>query len=125
MNNFPNFQQLTLFDQVETIPEPFTGADLRDHGIETSVQHANNVEPGWSELAYQFLLDFITDVGEFLCEDLRIAAKGKVPDPPDGRAWGYVIVKAVKAGVIRRQGYGTMKAACSHKCPKTIWISNI
>jgi hypothetical protein len=92
--------------------------------IQRGVDHADRVEPGWSDTAWDFLVGFLRDTDEFMAEDVRAKASGLVPDPPDARAWGGVIRRAVKAGMLTRVGYGTKKAKNCHMQPITIWRTN-
>jgi len=98
-----------------------TGEQLRDSGIEQAVSHADQVEPQWSEQAYQFLLSYIKNHAEFMTEDVRAASVGIVPEPPSKRAWGGVIVKAVKSGLIHRAGFKNVKNPTSHCTPASVW----
>ena len=98
-----------------------TGQELRDNGIATAVQHANEVEENWSGIAYNFLLSFLRHNSKFQIEDVRTAAIGHVPEPPSNRAWGGIAVKASKAGLIRRMGFRNVKNPRAHCTPATVW----
>jgi len=95
-----------------------TGQELRDRGIEQAVSHAGQK---WTDQAYQFLLLFCNGHAEFMAEDVRRASKGCVPEPPSKRAWGGVIVRASKAGLIERVGYRQVKNAKAHCTPAAVW----
>lgn len=101
----------------------FEGMLLRDEGIQQAIDHADQVDEKWSETAYRFLLSFIsTTTTEFMVEDIRIAAeKSGVPIPPSDRAWGGIIVRAAKAGLIRRVGYRAVANPKAHCTPATLW----
>lgn len=112
--------QLDLID-----PEISAARLLRDAGMETAVRHADAVDEGWSDRAYQFLVDFVgaNPVGRFMAEDVRSAAeKNWLPLPPDNRAWGFVVARAAKAKIIKRVGYGPQTSASCHCSPKSIWV---
>ena len=98
-----------------------TGQELRDNGIAVAIQHANQVEEKWSEIAYNFFLSFIRNNSEFQIEDVRTAAINSVPEPPSKRAWGGIAVKASKAGLIRRMGFRNVKNPKAHCTPATVW----
>lgn len=101
----------------------FTGAELRDKGMQRATDHANAVHGDWSEKAYHFFKWFITQhIGEFMVEDVRRAARSFVPEPPHLRAWGSVVVRAVKAGLIKRKGIRSVKNAKAHKANASVWI---
>jgi hypothetical protein len=98
-----------------------TGSILMRLGIKKAVDHANVEVKGWSDHAYNFLLTYSKTHKEFMVEDVREASKGIVPVPPSGRAWGGVVVRASKAGVIRRKGFQNVKNAKAHCTPATLW----
>ena len=103
--------------------ELFTGEQLRDQGIERAEKGANRTDPEWSEKAFNYLTQYITKDEPFTTEDLRTAAmeENKVPDNVNPKAWGAIITKAVKAGIIVRVGYGRAKNPKSHKGINSIW----
>ena len=103
--------QLNLFD----------GPHLRDEGIQRAVDHADYQEPKWSYKAYNFLRLYIQGHKVFMVEQLREASVGIVPEPPSKRAWGGVIVRAVKAGIVRRKGFCNVANPSAHCTPATVW----
>lgn len=101
------------------------GKILRDDGIKRAVDHADRVDPGWQDKAYKFLIERYLPQknGPFMTEDVRsFAAYWDIDPPPDNRAWGHVIVKAVKAGILKKAGTGTTENPISHKRPANFWI---
>jgi hypothetical protein len=98
-----------------------TGSLLMKLGIKKAVEHANVEVNGWSDQAYNFLLHYIKNHKEFMVEDLREASQGTVPVPPSTRAWGGIVVKASKAGVIKRKGFKNVKNVKAHCTPATLW----
>jgi hypothetical protein len=90
-----------------------TGADLA----------ASNAGPGWTMSAYNILIEYANIHKTFMTEDVRAYAVKKYdfPLPPDGRAWGGVVNRAVKADKIKRIGYAPMKSANCHANPKSVW----
>lgn len=97
------------------------GAQLRDEGIQRAVDHADREKPKWSDLAYQALLGMR---GEFTSEDVRIQAEyDGLPKPPDARAWGGVVKRALKAGHIRFLRYGKSCNPFAHQRPVSVWVS--
>ena len=96
----------------------------RDDGMKRAVDHADRVSHAWSVLAYQTLIDYLnyrnntgTDAG-FLAEDFTgYALARRVPKPPDNRAFGAIIQRAARAGLIVKAGYREDRY-CS---PKTLW----
>ena len=110
--------QLTIFDQP-------TGAQLRDAGIKQAVDHANDVHESWSDQAYRFLLVYVCEHSEpFLCEDVRAAAEGIVPEPPSKRAWGGSVTRASNAGLITCIGTKKVKNPQAHCTKANLWQRN-
>lgn len=96
----------------------------RDKGIEQAEKHANQVHTDWSERAFEFLKSFIETNKKFLAEDVRFHSIGKVESPPSQRAWGSVIVRAAKEGLIRRVGYEQVKNVKAHRANASVWAVN-
>lgn len=107
--------------------EQSTGDELRDKGIKRAEDHANEKSKGWSEQAYTFLLEFIKGDGidYFLAEDVREASIGAIPEPPSLRAWGGIITRASKAGIIYHVGYRKVKNRKAHCTPASLWKANL
>lgn len=104
--------QPDLFDQARA---------RRDLGMQRAADHASRVEPEWIDRAFTFLSDFARTHGEFLSEDVVAAAStADFPEPPDRRAWGHVVNRASRAGLIRRVG---AKPARTSNCSlKPVWV---
>jgi hypothetical protein len=100
------------------------GKQLKERGMQKAVDHANQVHTDWSEKAFEFLKSFIIEHKKFLAEDVRYYSAGKVPEPPSQRAWGSVIVRAAKAGLIRRVGYEQVKNVKAHRANASVWAVN-
>lgn len=97
----------------------FLSTQNRDNGILRAVTHADEVDPGWQDKAYQFLISFKKDI--FLVEDVRKAAEGIVPEPICLRAWGAIILKASRAGIVKRIGFSNVKNVRAHCTPVSLW----
>lgn len=99
--------------------------DATNAGIEEGIEHAEHVEPGWGERAFALLVEFAKRNERFLCEDVRSIAErnGFLSLPPDKRAWGAVIRRAVVAGVIEAEDYEACKAPKVHRTVCTRWRS--
>lgn len=97
-------------------------------GIAQAERHANQVHAGWSDRAYTFLKEFISGRrSSFMTEEVREAAAtfGSLPPPPSERAWGAVILRAAKAGLIKNIGYKKVKNEKAHSTPATVWQATI
>lgn len=95
-------------------------AARRDDGMQRAVQHADAVDMFWSETAYAHVFDFCKTQTTFLTEDARAFAEGRgLNPPPDGRAWGAVMQRAARNGLMRKVGYAPAKS--SNLSPKVLW----
>jgi len=100
------------------------GSQLRDKGIKQAINNADDTHEKWSEKAYKFLTDYIKSHHEFMTEDVRVASEKKIPIPPSNRAWGGIILRASKAGLITRVGFSSVKNVKAHRTPATVWRVN-
>lgn len=105
-------QQQFDFDQGEV---------LRDKGIKQSYDHANEVHENWGEQAFNFLKLYMRHNKEFMAEEVRMASSLVVPEPKSSRAWGAIIVRAKKEGLIYHHGYRSVSNAKAHKTPASVW----
>jgi len=82
-------------------------------------------ETPWNkDRAFFYLQRFIQDINgeEFLGEDVRnFAHEQGLQLPPDNRAWGGVMIRAARAGLIKKNGYRVCKNRKAHNSPMTIW----
>ena len=92
----------------------FTGPQLRDIGIRQSEFNANQKYENWSDQAYDFAVHFCKYHRMMMMEDIRTAAKGKVPDPPHLRAWGAIALKLIKNGVVEKLSIGPVQNPKAH-----------
>lgn len=108
-----NTNQLDVFEE---------GRKLRDQGIRTAVDHANVANPKWSDKAFALLLALIaTRDSPFMTEDVRAVSKQMLPTPPDARAWGGVMMRARRMGLIELIGYQKSKDPVAHCNPRSVW----
>ena len=100
---------------------------IRDEAISLSVDGADEVVPNWSGRCYQELIKYVNRVDEFMTEDFRDWCREiNFPIPDEQRAFGGVIMGAVKRGLIVHTGkWGEMKSKNCHMNPKKIWRKNI
>lgn len=96
----------------------------RDSGMKRAEDHANLVHDSWTEKALRYLKWYI-NAGDlkknFLTEDVRESSGTLVPEPPSLRAWGSVMMKAAKAGLIKKVGYAQVKNPKANRTPATLW----
>lgn len=100
----------------------FDAAERRaDVGMRRAADHAERVEPGWTEQAVQALREFAkAQTAPFTIETAREAIAAKVPRPPEARAWGAVTRLARSRNYIAAAGV-VMPAASSNGSLKPGW----
>ena len=101
-----------------------SGEDLMVAGIQTASDHADSLQKKWSDDAFLILREFISryDI-EFMTEDLRHYAETvrKFVAPASQRAWGGIMVRAKKSGLIETAGIRSVKNSRAHCANATIW----
>lgn len=93
-------------------------------GMNRAVLNAESHDPEWAAQAYDFLKAFLQCVGpnEFMAEEVRtMAAKTGFTQPPSNRAWGAVIQRASRDGIIEFVGYQKTKNPMAHCTPAGVW----
>lgn len=102
-----------------------TGRDLRDAGIHAAITNAERQATDWATEAMRALqMYLLAHPGEeFMAEDVREYAYNTlaVPYPPHCRAWGAIISKAARDGLIERVGIAPVKTASSHMANASVW----
>jgi hypothetical protein len=101
------------------------GKRYADDGAKRAIDHAEIESPSWADKAGDFLIQYIKHGKEFMVEDLRLASRGTIPEPPSLRAWGGVIKRAAKAGLIYRTGTKSVKNVNAHAAFASTWIIKI
>lgn len=101
------------------------GTAGRDKGMRQALNHAERETPAWGDRAYEALKSFLDyhPSEYFFGENVREWASEQelVPDPPHARAWGGVIAKAARSGLIEKQGIGQVSNPKAHKANAAIW----
>lgn len=95
----------------------------RQEGMQTALNHANDVVLDWGERALEMLKAFIAwNHDKFLAEDLRHwATEQGLPVPPHCRAWGPIMTKAYKAGLIAHRGHEKTVNPKAHRAICNLW----
>lgn len=106
-------------------PQP-TGQQLRDEGMARAVDHADEVVPAWSEGALDYVKAVAATEHEVTAEKVRqyAMARGFV-EPPDRRAWGAVMIRAAKVGVLTKGPWTEATDPKVHRNAVRLWTSNI
>ena len=56
-----------------------------------------------------------------MAEDIRLTAKLTVPEAPHRRAWGGILVKAKKEGLIKKVGFKSTTNPAAHCALAGVW----
>ena len=95
------------------------GQDLAQKVADAAITHAG---VAWAAEASLALAYYAQRHPTFMTEDVRHFAHAHgLPKPPDGRAWGGVLNRAIRAKQIERVGYAPMKSPNCHDDPKSAW----
>jgi hypothetical protein len=99
--------------------------ELRDVGIRRAAEHAESKVPTWNERAFGYLLEFAAGKRQgdrFQSEDVRQLAEGKgFPVPPDKRAWGAIMLRGARAGIMTKIGWAPASDPKVHCNPVSLW----
>ncbi len=92
-------------------------------GMQAAEDHAEEVSPGWPEIASKLFWMYGTIHPEgFMTEDVRTwAIKIGFEPPPDERAWGSVARKLAASGVIKSLDVAKQRSVNCHGSFKTVW----
>lgn len=97
--------------------------ERRDDGIASSAQHAEEVQPGWQEMAYGWLewwVDSVAAYPSFTMEEFRTHPSIiEMDQPAELRAYGALTQRAIRHGLIEKVGYAP--AVSSNGSPKALY----
>lgn len=109
---------------MEHVSNPAWEGALR--GMEESTSHADSRIEGWSELAYDYFVNYAKQVGRpFLTEEVvKKFAEDGLPVAPNNCAWGSVTRRAKLRKVIVQVGFDYCKLGKGHTKPMSLWALN-
>lgn len=91
-------------------------------GMEQAAGSADRATPGWTDIAYEFLIRFIADKEFFWPWELtRASVAAGMAQPPDTRAWGGVYQRAARAKLIEK-GSATARHPERHGSLVLVWM---
>lgn len=97
----------------------------RDRGMHLAEQKAIKDDPRWTDDAMGAVAMYCTahPGAEFLTEDVRdFCAELDLADAPENaKAWGPLMRKAAKDGLIRKVGFAPARS--SNMAPKVLWMA--
>lgn len=121
-------EQMAFFDEPPAAMKPTRrqrAVFLRNRGIERAIAHADAEFTSWSDVAFAHLKVFVLRRARgatFTAEQIREHAdKQGFRSPPDRRAWGAVMLRAARAGLIRKNGWTIATDPRVHCNPVTEW----
>lgn len=97
-----------------------------DNGMSVAALNADSKSARWTEDALSWVSVFVayTQGRGFMAEEVRQYAHDRgLPQPPSARAWGAVMIRAAKNGIIRAVGYGLTRNPQAHKTPARVWAA--
>lgn len=101
------------------------GSELRDKGMKQAADNADRVVPSWGDDAVGYLERFLKRYSiftEFQAEHVRHWAHNNgLPMPPDARAWGMVMKRAKKFGLVEFVRWDRCHDRKVHMCPAAVW----
>ena len=96
----------------------------RDDAIESVARKADEIDAQWTERAYATLFLYcMHHKTPFIIEQAREWGEGLglIIPPHDSRAWGAVVRRAAKGGLIVKCGFAAAKS--SNLSPKVQWVA--
>lgn len=108
----------------------------KEQGIKQAIEHANQVHPDWSELAYQKCLLAIRHIKNkqirlnpneyksYSMEEIREIISTfflEIPEPPTNRAWGAISRRLISEKRIEKVGYSPTKSRTAHNAIAAIY----
>jgi len=92
----------------------------RDEGIARAVSHADALDPEWSDTAFGMLQEFCTVRRGclFTSEDVRRWCDIRGFETPVAKAWGHIMLRGARTGLIVKVGYTVAKQRHGSPCPQ-------
>lgn len=100
-----------------------TGFQFAERGMARALAHAESIDEGWGEKAYQFVRGFAAQRTQFRTEEVRAyAEENGLPPAPSARSWGSIIRRASKDKIIIRAGFTSCDNEKAHACNVSVWV---
>ena len=96
-----------------------------DRALDASERGVERIIPGWTGAAVNFIHEYAQAHRSFTTEQVRAAAADKIPNPPDGRAWGPAVRKAVRLGYIEFSSFAVASDPSVHSNVVKVWRSRV
>lgn len=108
--------------------ELFTGKELKQGGIQVAADHADQAHPGWQDETFEALKQFLLwNNSPFMCETFRAFAEEEcqLEPPPNARAYGAVVQRAKREGLIEHAGIGQVSNPKAHMANASFWRKKV
>lgn len=100
--------------------------ELAQRGMQQAADHADAVEPRWTDRAFDMLKQYAVENREFMTEDVRVWANANgLAAPPAPQAWGAVTQRASREKLIVVDRYQPTRVPPAHATPRPVWRSKI
>lgn len=101
-----------------------TGRELRNKGMQAAEETANEDIKGWSGKFYDFLVEYAKNHGQFMAEEVRLAAERVMDMPINKRATGGIFARAARNGIIKSLGKRNVSNPKAHCANAELWAYN-
>lgn len=79
-----------------------------NEGMRRAIDRASEADAKWPDVALAFIVFYAKTHSQFISEECTAAAGERgIRSPTDPRAWGQPYRAAIRAGIIKRIGFGT------------------
>nr|WP_319566250.1 hypothetical protein [uncultured Rhodoferax sp.] len=96
-------------------------------GMTLAEDNAEKCSPGWSEMALDKFRAYVATLPfdkDFIAEEARLAIQPELPETYELRAWGSVVLSAIRQGILAVTGR-FRPAVSSHCSPKPVYRRGI
>ncbi len=99
----------------------------KEDGMRRALLSAESKNPDWAAQALDMLRRFIASHSDpFMVEDVRaFAYREGLPHPDRDQAWGAIVVRAAKMGIIVNVGVAVAKDPTRHRGYTALWQRRI
>lgn len=104
------------------MPSLQNAEELAQAGMDRALANAEARHRDWSDIAYDFLVQYAREHESFISEDVSDQSREVgFPQPPTDRAWGSIYRRAQRANIIYQSGTGRSRRRHNSLCP--MWRS--
>jgi hypothetical protein len=101
------------------------GQALKEEGMQQAIENADRQIGDWSLSAFNLFRFFLKDkqVGfQFMAEQAREFSESRgLEIPPTRRAWGSIVARAKREGLIKHVGFSQVNNPKAHRTNVSVW----